>query len=61
MADHNGNHRCLVERNVPIVLILSSRWRDGAESLGNRALAVYGKRLTSANIIGYCVYQIVKY
>ena len=34
MADHDGNHRCLVERNVPIALILASRWRDGAESLG---------------------------
>jgi len=28
------NHRCLVEKNVPIALILRSRWRDGAESLG---------------------------
>ena len=27
-------HRCLIEKNVPIVLILSSRWQDGAESLG---------------------------
>ena len=34
MADNDGNHRCLVEKNVPIVLILSSRWQDGAESLG---------------------------
>ena len=34
MADHDGNHRCLIERNVPIALILSSRWQDGAESLG---------------------------
>ena len=34
MADHDGNHRCLEEKNVPIALILSSRWRDGAESLG---------------------------
>ena len=34
MADHDGNHRCLVEKNVPIALILPSRWRDGAESLG---------------------------
>ena len=34
MADHDGNHRCLVEKNVPIVLILPSRWQDGAESLG---------------------------
>ena len=26
--------RCLVEKNVPIALILPSRWQDGAESLG---------------------------
>ena len=43
MANHDGNHRCLVEKNVPIALILPSRWRDGAESLRrDRALAVYG-------------------
>ena len=29
-----GNHRCLVEKNVPLALILPSRWQDGAESLG---------------------------
>ena len=34
MADHDGNHRCLIEKNVPIALILPSRWQDGAESLG---------------------------
>ena len=34
MADHDGNHKCLVENNVPIALILPNRWRDGAESLG---------------------------
>ena len=27
-------HRCLIEKNVPIALILPSRWQDGAESLG---------------------------
>ena len=27
-------HRCLIEKNVPIALILPSRWEDGAESLG---------------------------
>ena len=27
-------HRCLIEKNVPISLILPSRWRDCAESLG---------------------------
>ena len=34
MADHDGNHRCLKEKNVPIAFILPSRLRDGAESLG---------------------------
>ena len=33
MADHYRNHRCLVEKKVPIALILPSRWQDGAESL----------------------------
>ena len=28
------------EENVPIVLILHSRWRDGAESLGNHKLSM---------------------
>ena len=30
MADRVGNHRCFVEENVPIALILTSRWQDGA-------------------------------
>ena len=34
MADHDVNHIGLVENNVPIALILPSRWQDGAESLG---------------------------
>ena len=34
MANHDGNHRCRVEKNVPIALILPNRWWDGAESLG---------------------------
>ena len=34
MADHDGIHRCLVKKNVPIALIFPSRWQDGAESLG---------------------------
>ena len=34
MADHDGNHRCLIEKNVPIAFILPNRWQDGAESLG---------------------------
>ena len=33
MADCNGNHRCHIEKNVPIALILPSRWQDGAESV----------------------------
>ena len=40
MADHDGNHRCLVKNKVPIALILPSRWQDGAESLGIE-LSVY--------------------
>ena len=44
MVSHFDNkHRCLIEKNVPIVFSLPSRWQDGAESLGmERALAVYG-------------------
>ena len=35
MVSHfDYKHGCLAEKNVPIVLILTSRWRDGAESLG---------------------------
>ena len=34
MANHDGNHRCLVEKNVTMALIFPSRWQDGAESLG---------------------------
>ena len=35
MVSHfNYKHRCLVEKNAPIALILPSRWQDGAESLG---------------------------
>ena len=34
VSDYDYKHRCLVEKNVPIVLILPSRWQDGAESLG---------------------------
>ena len=32
MADHYRNHRCLIEKNVPIAFIFPSRWQD--ESLG---------------------------
>ena len=34
MADHDGNHRCLVEKNVTIALVLPSRWEYGVENLG---------------------------
>ena len=34
MADHNGNRRSLIQKNVPIVLILPGRWQYDAESLG---------------------------
>ena len=34
MADHDGNHRFLIDKIVPIVFILPSRWQDGAEILG---------------------------
>ena len=34
MADHGGNHRCLIEKNVPTALILPNRWQNRAESLG---------------------------
>ena len=34
MADHDENHRCLIEKNVTIASIFPSRWQDGAESLG---------------------------
>ena len=50
MADHDGNHRCLVEKNVPIALILPSRWRDGAESLGIECTSCLCNR-TDANLL----------
>ena len=34
MANHDGNHGYLVEKNAPISLILPSRGQDGSESLG---------------------------
>ena len=35
MVNHfDYKHRCLIEKNVPIALILPSRWQYGAESLG---------------------------
>ena len=32
--DHDANHRCRIEKNVPIVFILPSIWQDGVESIG---------------------------
>ena len=58
MADHYGNHRCLVQKNVPIALILPSRWQDGAESLGmERPQAVYGNvhSIRSSKGLNCCV------
>ena len=34
VSQFSYKHRCLVEKYVPIALILLSRWEDGAESLG---------------------------
>ena len=42
IADHDENHWCLVEKNVPIALILPTRWQDAAESLGMETSSVYG-------------------
>ena len=38
-------HRCHREKYVSTAFILSSRWQDGAESLG---IAVYGTRLRAS-------------
>ena len=34
MPDHDGNHRCLVEKNVPIAFIFPIRCQEDAESQG---------------------------
>ena len=50
MADHDGNHRCLIEKNVPIAFILPNRWHDGAESLVmERPQAVYDSTFVNYN------------
>ena len=41
IANPYGDHRCHIEKNVPIVFILPSRWQNGAESLGSE-ITVYG-------------------
>ena len=46
MADYEGNHRCLVDKKVPIALILPSRWQDGAESPQAVYVYVFGVNLT---------------
>ena len=48
MADHDGNHRSLIENSVPIAPILPSRWRDGAESL-----AVYGTTVKLIDLFSF--------
>ena len=45
MVDHDGNHRFHAEKNVPIALILPSRWQDGAESLGMKTTSCLCCRL----------------
>ena len=51
MADHDGNHRCLIEKNVPIALILPSRWQDGAESVGMETTSVYDLGLLQSAVV----------
>ena len=42
MADHDGNHRFRIEKNVPKALILpNTRWQYGAESLVQYVNNVY--------------------
>ena len=43
MADHDGNHKCLAEKNVPVVLILPSKLQDGVESLGMETTSCLGQ------------------
>ena len=48
MVSHfDYEHRCLIEKNVSIALILPSRWQDGAETLGfilsNCSMTRFGK------------------
>ena len=50
MAGHDGNHRCLVEMNVPIAFILTSRWWNGGESLGMETTSCLCRKLCNAEI-----------
>ena len=53
MADHDGNHSCVVEKNVPIPFILHNRCQNGTESLGMETKrAVYGSGFVSHVLIG---------
>ena len=65
MANHDGNHRCLIEKNVTIALILPSRWQDGAEGLCliiTKELLLKNGRFTILSISkdGYKVYWITR-
>ena len=45
MVSHfDYEHRCLVEKNDPIALILPSRWYDGAESPAIERTSCYKER-----------------
>ena len=50
MADHDGHHRCLKEKNVPIALILPSRLQDGVESLGMETTSCLCQKHYAAHI-----------
>ena len=58
MADHDGNHRCLVEKNVPIAFILPGRWQDGAESLGIERPHNLFLLLRSLAVAVFCCYSL---
>ena len=48
VSNFDYKHRCLIEKNVPMALILPSRWQDGSESLGierTSCLCLYDRRL----------------
>ena len=47
VSNFDYKHRCLVEKNVPIALILPSRWQDVAESLGIERTSCLCSRPTS--------------
>ena len=48
---YDGNHRCLIEKNVPIAFILPSRWQDGAESVGMETTSVYDLGLLQSAVV----------